>query len=100
MGNPDVDSDNPVLKEEQDAQVSKGSWAEICCNPSQLSKNFGVMGSDAEGLLIVENNSHVMEYRCGIVLGCKSSADPQGFCYVKKAHREDALLDFSKIFKY
>ncbi|KAJ6906809.1 hypothetical protein NC652_024267 [Populus alba x Populus x berolinensis] len=39
MGNPDADSDNPVLKEEQNAQVGKGSRGDVTILPTLVVNN-------------------------------------------------------------
>ncbi|KAL0733096.1 hypothetical protein Bca4012_009306 [Brassica carinata] len=39
MGDPDADSDNPVLKEEQDAQVGKGSRGDVTILPTLVVNN-------------------------------------------------------------
>ncbi|GAA0158157.1 extracellular matrix structural protein [Lithospermum erythrorhizon] len=49
MGDPDSDSDNPVLKEEQDAQVGKGSRGDVTILPTLVVNNRQYRGKLEKG---------------------------------------------------
>ncbi|XP_073119322.1 vacuolar-sorting receptor 3-like [Henckelia pumila] len=52
MGNPDDDSDNPVLKEEQDAQVGKGSRGDVTILPTVVVNNRQYRGKLEKGAVL------------------------------------------------
>uniref|UniRef100_A0A6N2LVD3 EGF-like calcium-binding domain-containing protein n=1 Tax=Salix viminalis TaxID=40686 RepID=A0A6N2LVD3_SALVM len=52
MGNPDTDSDNPVLKEEQDAQVGKGSRGDVTILPTLVVNNHQYRGKLEKGAVL------------------------------------------------
>ncbi|XP_073307695.1 vacuolar-sorting receptor 3-like [Primulina huaijiensis] len=52
MGNPDDDSDNPVLKEEQDAQVGKGSRGDVTILPTVVVNNRQYRGKLEKGSVL------------------------------------------------
>ncbi|KAL0454310.1 UNVERIFIED_CONTAM: Vacuolar-sorting receptor 3 [Sesamum latifolium] len=55
MGDPDADSDNPVLKEEQDAQIGKGSRGDVTILPTLVVNN-----RQYRGLFVEKGNSHAV----------------------------------------
>ncbi|XP_057494588.1 vacuolar-sorting receptor 3-like [Actinidia eriantha] len=52
MGDPDTDSDNPVLKEEQDAQVGKGSRGDVTILPTLVVNNRQYRGKLEKGAVL------------------------------------------------
>ncbi|KAG6432972.1 hypothetical protein SASPL_104568 [Salvia splendens] len=52
MGNPDVDSDSPVLKEEQDVQVGKGSRGDVTILPTLVVNNRQYRGKLEKGAVL------------------------------------------------
>ncbi|KAE8679999.1 Vacuolar-sorting receptor 1 [Hibiscus syriacus] len=52
MGDPDADEDNPVLKEEQDAQVGKGSRGDVTMLPTLVVNNHQYRGKLAKGAVL------------------------------------------------
>ncbi|XVE93501.1 hypothetical protein REPUB_Repub01dG0198000 [Reevesia pubescens] len=52
MGDPNADSDNPVLKEEQDAQVGKGSRGDVTILPTLVVNNRQYRGKLAKGAVL------------------------------------------------
>ncbi|KAJ6986327.1 vacuolar-sorting receptor 3 [Populus alba x Populus x berolinensis] len=52
MGNPDADSDNPVLKEEQNAQVGKGSRGDVTILPTLVVNNRQYRGKLEKGAVL------------------------------------------------
>ncbi|KAE8687695.1 Vacuolar-sorting receptor 1 [Hibiscus syriacus] len=52
MGDPNVDADNPVLKEEQDAQVGKGSRGDVTILPTLVVNNRQYRGKLAKGAVL------------------------------------------------
>ncbi|CAI0472027.1 unnamed protein product [Linum tenue] len=52
MGDPDADSDNPVLKEEQDAQVGKGTRGDVTILPTLVVNNRQYRGKLAKGAVL------------------------------------------------
>lgn len=52
MGDPDADSDNPVLKEEQDAQVGKGSRGDVTILPTLVVNNRQYRGKLEKGAVM------------------------------------------------
>ncbi|KZV50555.1 vacuolar-sorting receptor 3 [Dorcoceras hygrometricum] len=52
MGNPDDDSDNSVLKEEQDAQVGKGSRGDVTILPTVVVNNRQYRGKLEKGSVL------------------------------------------------
>ncbi|XP_057782920.1 vacuolar-sorting receptor 3-like [Salvia miltiorrhiza] len=52
MGDPNADSDNPVLKEEQDAQVGKGSRGDVTILPTLVVNNRQYRGKLEKGAVL------------------------------------------------
>ncbi|KAL8541583.1 hypothetical protein ACS0TY_002738 [Phlomoides rotata] len=52
MGDPDADVDNPVLKEEQDAQIGKGSRGDVTILPTLVVNNRQYRGKLAKGAVL------------------------------------------------
>ncbi|KAL3515365.1 hypothetical protein ACH5RR_022267 [Cinchona calisaya] len=52
MGDPDTDSDNPVLKEEQDAQVGKGPRGDVTILPTLVVNNRQYRGKLEKGAVL------------------------------------------------
>ncbi|KAL3651693.1 Vacuolar-sorting receptor 3 [Castilleja foliolosa] len=52
IGDPDADSDNPVLKEEQDAQVGKGSRGDVTILPTLVVNNHQYRGKLEKGAVL------------------------------------------------
>ncbi|KAL0387078.1 UNVERIFIED_CONTAM: Vacuolar-sorting receptor 3 [Sesamum radiatum] len=52
MGDPDADSDNPVLKEEQDAQIGKGSRGDVTILPTLVVNNRQYRGKLEKGAVL------------------------------------------------
>ncbi|GMJ09798.1 vaculolar sorting receptor 3, VACUOLAR SORTING RECEPTOR 3, binding protein of 80 kDa 2;2 [Hibiscus trionum] len=52
MGDPDADVDNPVLKEEQNAQVGKGSRGDVTILPTLVVNNHQYRGKLAKGAVL------------------------------------------------
>nr|XP_017259200.1 PREDICTED: vacuolar-sorting receptor 3-like [Daucus carota subsp. sativus] len=52
MGDPNADSDNPVLKEEQDAQIGKGSRGDVTILPTLVVNNRQYRGKLAKGAVL------------------------------------------------
>ncbi|KAE8725635.1 Vacuolar-sorting receptor 1 [Hibiscus syriacus] len=52
MGDPNADADNPVLKEEQDAQVGKGSRGDVTILPILVVNNRQYRGKLAKGAVL------------------------------------------------
>ncbi|CAN1141434.1 Vacuolar-sorting receptor 3 [Linum perenne] len=52
MGDPDADADNPVLKEEQDAQVGKGSRGDVTILPTLVVNNRQYRGKLEKGAVL------------------------------------------------
>ncbi|MBA0573082.1 hypothetical protein Golob_000376 [Gossypium lobatum] len=52
MGDPNADADNPVLKEEQDAQVGKGSRGDVTILPTLVVNNRQYRGKLAKGAVL------------------------------------------------
>ncbi|KAL1831664.1 hypothetical protein ACET3Z_001315 [Daucus carota] len=52
MGDPNADSDNPVLKEEQDAQVGKGTRGDVTILPTLVVNNRQYRGKLAKGAVL------------------------------------------------
>ncbi|KAL1296132.1 hypothetical protein AAHE18_19G261300 [Arachis hypogaea] len=52
MGDPDADSDNPVLKEEQDEQVGKGSRGDVTILPTLVVNNRQYRGKLEKGAVM------------------------------------------------
>ncbi|KAK5843963.1 hypothetical protein E1A91_A01G009800v1 [Gossypium mustelinum] len=52
MGDPDADMENPVLKEEQDAQVGKGSRGDVTILPTLVVNNRQYRGKLAKGAVL------------------------------------------------
>ncbi|KAK6143646.1 hypothetical protein DH2020_023994 [Rehmannia glutinosa] len=52
MGDPEADSDNPVLKEEQDAQVGKGSRGDVTILPTLVVNNRQYRGKLEKGAVL------------------------------------------------
>lgn len=52
MGDPNADSDNPVLKEEQNAQVGKGSRGDVTILPTLVVNNRQYRGKLAKGAVL------------------------------------------------
>ncbi|KAJ1397293.1 PA domain [Sesbania bispinosa] len=52
MGDPDADSENPVLKEEQDAQVGKGSRGDVTILPTLVVNNRQYRGKLEKGAVM------------------------------------------------
>ncbi|MBA0843077.1 hypothetical protein Goarm_000295, partial [Gossypium armourianum] len=52
MGDPNADADNPVLKEEQDAQVGKGSRGDVTILPTLVVNNRQYRGKLARGAVL------------------------------------------------
>ncbi|XP_077233793.1 vacuolar-sorting receptor 3-like [Tasmannia lanceolata] len=52
MGDPNSDSDNPVLKEEQDAQVGKGSRGDVTILPTLIINNRQYRGKLEKGAIL------------------------------------------------
>ncbi|KAG8502030.1 hypothetical protein CXB51_000208 [Gossypium anomalum] len=52
MGDPDADTENPVLKEEQDAQVGKGSRGDVTILPTLVVNNRQYRGKLAKGAVL------------------------------------------------
>ncbi|XWS63001.1 hypothetical protein CRYUN_Cryun06bG0059000 [Craigia yunnanensis] len=52
MGDPNTDADNPVLKEEQDAQVGKGSRGDVTILPTLVVNNRQYRGKLAKGAVL------------------------------------------------
>ncbi|CAH9116637.1 unnamed protein product [Cuscuta epithymum] len=52
LGDPNADSDNPVLKEEQDAQIGKGSRGDVTILPTLVVNNRQYRGKLAKGVVL------------------------------------------------
>uniref|UniRef100_A0A5B7B2G3 Putative Vaculolar sorting receptor 3 isoform 1 n=2 Tax=Davidia involucrata TaxID=16924 RepID=A0A5B7B2G3_DAVIN len=52
MGDPNADSDNPVLKEEQDAQIGKGSRGDVTILPTLVVNNRQYRGKLEKGAVL------------------------------------------------
>ncbi|KAL0356922.1 UNVERIFIED_CONTAM: Vacuolar-sorting receptor 3 [Sesamum calycinum] len=52
MGDPEADSDNPVLKEEQDAQIGKGSRGDVTILPTLVVNNRQYRGKLEKGAVL------------------------------------------------
>ncbi|CAI9764430.1 unnamed protein product [Fraxinus pennsylvanica] len=52
MGDPNTDSDNPVLKEEQDAQIGKGSRGDVTILPTLVVNNRQYRGKLEKGAVL------------------------------------------------
>ncbi|KAA3482465.1 vacuolar-sorting receptor 3-like [Gossypium australe] len=52
MGDPNADEDNPVLKEEQEAQVGKGSRGDVTILPTLIVNNRQYRGKLAKGAVL------------------------------------------------
>ncbi|CAK9322205.1 unnamed protein product [Citrullus colocynthis] len=52
MGDPDADSENPVLKEEQQAQIGKGSRGDVTILPTLVVNNRQYRGKLAKGAVL------------------------------------------------
>lgn len=52
MGDPNADSDNPILKEEQDAQVGKGSRGDVTILPTLVVNNRQYRGKLEKGSVL------------------------------------------------
>ncbi|KAI3769998.1 hypothetical protein L6452_01116 [Arctium lappa] len=52
MGDPSADSDNPVLKEEQDAQIGKGSRGDVTILPTLVVNNRQYRGKLEKGAVL------------------------------------------------
>ncbi|KAK6159211.1 hypothetical protein DH2020_006525 [Rehmannia glutinosa] len=52
MGDPDADSDNPVLKEEQDAQIGKGTRGDVTILPTLVVNNRQYRGKLEKGAVL------------------------------------------------
>ncbi|KAI4342038.1 hypothetical protein MLD38_026700 [Melastoma candidum] len=52
MGDPNADSDNPVLKEEQDAQIGKGSRGDVTILPTLVVNNRQYRGKLEKGAVV------------------------------------------------
>ncbi|GKV26475.1 hypothetical protein SLEP1_g35766 [Rubroshorea leprosula] len=52
MGDPNADVDNPVLKEEQDAQIGKGSRGDVTILPTLVVNNRQYRGKLAKGAVL------------------------------------------------
>ncbi|KAJ0077547.1 hypothetical protein Patl1_35378 [Pistacia atlantica] len=52
MGDPEADADNPVLKEEQDAQVGKGSRGDVTILPTLVVNNRQYRGKLEKGAVL------------------------------------------------
>ncbi|XP_051133954.1 vacuolar-sorting receptor 3-like [Andrographis paniculata] len=52
MGDPDANSDNPVLKEEQDAQIGKGSRGDVTILPTLVVNNRQYRGKLEKGAVL------------------------------------------------
>ncbi|XP_044489025.1 vacuolar-sorting receptor 3-like [Mangifera indica] len=52
MGDPEADADNPVLKEEQDAQVGKGSRGDVTILPTLVVNNHQYRGKLEKGAVL------------------------------------------------
>ncbi|KAG8364195.1 hypothetical protein BUALT_Bualt19G0103100 [Buddleja alternifolia] len=52
MGDPDADSDNPVMKEEQDAQIGKGSRGDVTILPTLVVNNRQYRGKLEKGAVL------------------------------------------------
>ncbi|KAI4318764.1 hypothetical protein MLD38_032433 [Melastoma candidum] len=52
MGDPNADSDNPILKEEQDAQIGKGSRGDVTILPTLVVNNRQYRGKLEKGAVV------------------------------------------------
>ena len=52
MGDPNADSDNPLLKEEQDAQVGKGTRGDVTILPTLIVNNRQYRGKLEKGAVL------------------------------------------------
>ncbi|EPS57970.1 hypothetical protein M569_16845, partial [Genlisea aurea] len=52
MGDPEADADNPVLKEEQDAQIGKGSRGDVTILPTLVVNNRQYRGKLGKGAVL------------------------------------------------
>ncbi|KAK6136940.1 hypothetical protein DH2020_029318 [Rehmannia glutinosa] len=71
MGDPDADSDNPVLKEEQDAQIGKGTRGDVTILPTLVVNNRQYR--DVETNECLDNNGGCWEDKTANVTACKDT---------------------------
>ncbi|KAL0334955.1 UNVERIFIED_CONTAM: Vacuolar-sorting receptor 3 [Sesamum radiatum] len=82
MGDPEADSDNPVLKEEQDAQIGKGSRGKlekgavlkaICAGFEETTEPSVCLGGDVETNECLENNGGCWQDKAANITACKDT---------------------------
>ncbi|KAL0376047.1 UNVERIFIED_CONTAM: Vacuolar-sorting receptor 3 [Sesamum calycinum] len=85
MGDPDADSDNPVLKEEQDAQIGKGSRGDVTILPTLVVNNRQYRGKLEKGAVLkalcadvetnecLENNGGCWQDTTANITACKDT---------------------------
>ncbi|KAG5005207.1 hypothetical protein JHK82_029235 [Glycine max] len=80
MGDPNADSENPVLKEEQDAQVGKGSRGDVTILPTLVVNNRQYRGKLEKGAVMKAICAGFEETTEPAV--CLSSASGPGHCKI------------------
>ncbi|KAG4987292.1 hypothetical protein JHK82_029668 [Glycine max] len=71
MGDPDADTDNPVLKEEQDAQIGKGSRGDVTILPTLVVNNRQYR--DVETNECLTNNGGCWQDKAANITACKDT---------------------------